>query len=566
VEFIRNLRIRKKILLLVLAAMTGIVLTAFIGIIHMKSMDANTKAMYKDRLLPVKWVNEILTYTRLTESNLLEYILTQDELMKANMLKQNQSIDSTIIIYEDRASDQTEIDLLLQYKDILPHYRNALNQVIALVDASKNAEAYDSYVNQVGIPGNQINKILTDLSGYNEQIAERLYEDNKQEAQSAFIISIVAAAAVLALILWAGQTVNQLITKPLGSLQNQMRKAEAGDLSAFGHYPFRDELGSITDSYNAMLSGLRRLVEQASESAVTISASSEELLASTEHGAMASEQIAASSQHLASELDKQNKSLHEASSEIAGIAQNIALISEDSEVVFRSVTSSINASKSGAASVLSVSEQMQSIHAKVTEIHAIVQLLATHMKEINAFVEVIHGISAQTHVLSLNAAIEAARVGAAGQGFSVVAGEIRKLAGTATSSSRSISELIGNLQAEVKRMHRSMQEGLYETEQGMEKTKHVQLAFRDIDAAVENVHQSAAGIKMKIEQLGTGSQKIVSMMDVVDRVANEGMAIGQQTSASCEEQLSSMEEIRHSSEALARLAEELQESLQKFRL
>ena len=76
--------------------------------------------------------------------------------------------------------------------------------------------------------------------------------------------------------------------------------------------------------------------------------------------------------------------------------------------------------------------------------------LARKFSKVNEVVALITNIANQTNLLALNAAIEAARAGEQGRGFSVVAGEIKKLAELTKSSTKDISSLIGNIEAETK--------------------------------------------------------------------------------------------------------------------
>ncbi|MCR8635127.1 methyl-accepting chemotaxis protein [Paenibacillus radicis (ex Xue et al. 2023)] len=565
-DVLRNLRFRYKIFILNVTAIIAILLIALVGYHYMTGMAVNTKEMYTNRLLPVKWVNAIQTATRMNEGSMLEFVLTKDELLKSKISKQDQFIDSTIEEYGKLALSPKELELIQQYKGLLPAYRSSVVKVIELAAANNEAKAYDAFVTEASRLGNQINQVLTDLSAHNEQIAEQLYEQTENEATTAQIFTLIATLLAVGIFIIVGFLINYVITKPILSLQSLMNRAEAGDLSVVGDYPYQDEVGNLTNSFNKMLQGLRGLVVQVSENALIISASSQQLLASTEQGASASEQIASSSEHLELELDKQVNSIEDATAAIYQIRQNVVTIGDSGENVYVSASKAASFSKEGASTVSSVSEQMKSIYSTVKDLDSTVELLTGHIQEIGKFVTVIHEISTQTNLLSLNAAIEAARAGEAGRGFTVVAEEVRKLADESAGSSQQIEKLIGSIQAEMKRIGSTMRHGLNEVELGIEKTKHTQVVFHHIDEAVDHVYVGVASVKDTIDQLIAGSQRIVSVMDVVNNVAKEGMTVSRQSTASSQEQLSSMEEIRSAADALAKLSEELQLTLQHFRL
>ncbi|TBL69369.1 methyl-accepting chemotaxis protein [Paenibacillus thalictri] len=564
-NLIRNLNIRYKILLLNVTAVCFIVLISLIGYYYMTSMAANTREVYENRLLPIKWVGSIQTSMRVYEANMLEFMLTKDELLKTKMAKQDEAINEAVGLYEKQAADAEELKLFQQYKDALPGYRDSVGKIIELAAAGKEAAAYDMF-NQASVIGNQINASLADLAAYNEQVADRLHQKTESESSTAQIIALVSTLASIALFIAIGMLISRVITGPLVALQALMNEAEAGNLSVSGDYPYQDEVGRLTGSFNKMLQGLRGLVLQVADHAMTISASAQQLLASTEQGTRASEQIAASSEHLAQELDKQMSSLEQAAGAVLDIRQNIDSIGRNSGKVYESVVQAASASKEGATTVSAVSEQMKSIYGAVQDMDSLVDMLGRNTSEITKFIDIIREISTQTNLLSLNAAIEAARAGEAGQGFTVVADEVRKLADQSAASSVEIGKLIAALQGEMKRIGSTMQKGLYEAEQGLQKTVETQVAFEHIDTAVDHVYSGVAGVKGTIDHLISGSERIAAAMEVVSHVAKEGMAVSEQGSASSQEQFSSMEEIRHSAESLAKLSEELQESLHSFKL
>ena len=111
-------------------------------------------------------------------------------------------------------------------------------------------------------------------------------------------------------------------------------------------------------------------------------------------------------------------------------------------------------------------EQMTSIHFIVKDAVQKVDGLSKQTQNISKIVAVIQEIAAQTNLLALNAAIEAARAGEHGKGFAVVADEVRKLAEQVAVSVDDITEIVQKVQLDAKTVTASLENGYGEVEKG----------------------------------------------------------------------------------------------------
>jgi methyl-accepting chemotaxis protein len=223
-------------------------------------------------------------------------------------------------------------------------------------------------------------------------------------------------------------------------------------------------------------------------------------------------------------------------------------------------------SRLGAESVQRVMDQMQEIYGSTENTSRIIAALSGQSQKIGEIIGLINDVATQTNLLALNAAIEAARAGASGRGFSVVADEIRKLAEQSSVSSKQISELVGMIRKGTKEAEQSMDEGAQNVKTGITLAKSVHSAFALIDHSVMNVRQRAREVSGSIREISEGSERIVTAMDIVGGVTQKGAAASQETSAASQEQLATMEDVTHSAKSLAELAEEMQNKLSSFKL
>ena len=499
---LRNLNIRNKILVLNAAAIAGMILIALVGFYSANEMSNNSKQMYQNRLLPIKLAGLLQTKTESGSSLVLEFLLTKDELLQSRFVRLQEELASAAAELESLAkSDAKEMELIQRYRALQPEYRDAASELMSLAQAGNDAEAYEMFVNRLSLTDSKIKDALSELAGYNERIAGELYDRTlKQRTLSTTLVASISLL-LIGLFLCLGMLISRYVANPLRALQALMGRAAQGDLSVQGAYPFRDEVGNLTESFNTMMDGLRSLISQLAESALTLSASSQQLLASAEQGAVASEQIATSSDHLAEALERQKTTVEEASITIGEMKEEVDALETAGDEVYRFMGETSAVSKEGADTVHAVSGQMNAIHSFVGEMGSFIGLLAGHIGEIERAVRTIREMAAQTNVLSLNAAIEASRAGEAGRGFAVVAKEVRKLAETSADASKQVSGLVSRIDSEMERISRLMQRGKSETEQGIGEMRRTEAAFRRIDQSIADMSTRVMGMKASIDRL-----------------------------------------------------------------
>ena len=219
----------------------------------------------------------------------------------------------------------------------------------------------------------------------------------------------------------------------------------------------------------------------------------------------------------------------------------------------------------GSSAIEASVSQIRSVETTVGESAATVDTLGQRSQEIGQIVATISGIAEQTNLLALNAAIEAARAGEQGRGFSVVADEVRKLAEQSQEAAQQISSLIVGIQSDTSNAVNSMQQGSTAVAEGAKSVEDLRATFDHIRDFVNEVSKEVAGMAEAIHEVADDTQVITDHIAEIDRQGDKVASEMQSVSAVTEEQSAAASEIASASDSLARLAQELQTSLQRFK-
>ncbi|HMM21786.1 MAG TPA: HAMP domain-containing methyl-accepting chemotaxis protein [Selenomonadales bacterium] len=388
---------------------------------------------------------------------------------------------------------------------------------------------------------------------------------NRSRTQSQ--IGMAASVIVTILVILIVVVYSRRVTIRLNNLKTEVAAVGSLDLTrADFHATRNDEIGDMAEAIIHMKRALRGVVGWLKTSADTLAASSEELTANSEQSVQAVNQIAASITGVATGADEQLAAANEASAVVEKMSAGIQQVSVSTNQVAEQSAQAAGKAYEGGKAVEEAVSQMIRVEDTVNTSAAVVAKLGERSKEIGQIVDTISGIAGQTNLLALNAAIEAARAGEQGRGFAVVAEEVRKLAEQSQEAAKKIAELIGEIQGDTDRAVVAMNDGTREVKAGAEVVNAAGMAFREIVEMVSHVSEQVGESSAAIQRMAGESRQIVGAVGTIDSRSKMSAGEAQTVSAAAEEQLASMEEIASSSEALSKLAQELQAEVAKFRV
>ncbi|HWJ03261.1 MAG TPA: methyl-accepting chemotaxis protein, partial [Verrucomicrobiae bacterium] len=347
---------------------------------------------------------------------------------------------------------------------------------------------------------------------------------------------------------------------------NTLIRVSNGELDVEVEVANFDEVGQIERAADKMVKDLRQVLVSISDTSQTIADAAQQLSGNVKQISGAANQVAVGAQSINYEIQNQISQTDHANNVVSQLNGAIQLSNHNAQSVAENSKATYGLAEDGNVAVSEVIHKMKSINVRTHDSAEVIKRLGLMGQEIDKIVNVITEISGQTNLLALNAAIEAARAGENGKGFAVVAEEVRKLAEQSKHSAEEITKLIGGIQAETERAVKSMELGTKEVTEGLAVTMRAGDAFKQILTAVAKMDQRIQEITMANQQVAASSEVITPLMGQLAQGATSIGGATTQMAAAVEEQSASMDQIGDNVKHMSRVADELKEIVNKFKL
>jgi twitching motility protein PilJ len=320
-------------------------------------------------------------------------------------------------------------------------------------------------------------------------------------------------------------------------LMNELQEVADGDLTVQATVT-EDITGAIADSVNYTVEELRGLVGR-----VTITA---EQVTSASNAA----------QNISTELleasHKQSRNIQETGQAVLEMALQITDVSKSASESAEVARQSVTAAEQGSRAVENAIKGMTEIREQIQETSKRIKRLGESSQEIGEITELISDITEQTNVLALNAAIQAASAGEAGRGFSVVAEEVQRLAERSGEATKQIGALVRTIQTDTHDAVAAMEKSTQGVVEGAKLSDAAGAALSDIRRVSNRLAELIQGISSATEQQATSANGVAQNIQGILTVTEQTQEGTQQTA--------------HSIRELSKLAEELKNSVSRFRV
>lgn len=381
-------------------------------------------------------------------------------------------------------------------------------------------------------------------------------------------LSVIAGILAVILIVFIAMVLSRRIIVPLVKFEAFLKQVAEGHLS--GRLPDKvrgreDEIGTIARSLQLMVEQLKQLVSGIRSTAHLTSAAAGQLTGEADSAAAGADRIAESMREVAAGADSQAQGMRRGAEVTREILGSMNIISDRTTSVASVAEQATKQAGDGNGTIHHAVEQMERIAVTVENSVKDARNLHIQSEQIGKMADAITDIAYRTNLLALNASIEASRAGEHGRGFSVVAGEVRKLALQADRTATVIAEGVREIQAGIHSVMKKIEDGYHEVQSGTLIVREAGVAFEGIALGITEMETELREIAAAGQEIGAQVEELSTLVSQTEAISDSSADRSQDVAAIAESQMNSVRRVADEMGTLSERIRELEHAVNRFK-
>lgn len=538
-----QLKVRSRLVLLAALPLTALVLMCLLSLYDMKLLAAGVDSLYQDRVKPLQQIKQVSDAYAVTIVDTLHK-------HRAGLLDAGQTLqlldqaeaqaEQAWQAYRNTRMTADEQQLLSEAERDISNWTAQLAQYRQLLNSNQlTAEAATPFNEKLYASADPLSAALTKLIDLQLSESGRFTAEAQQTLAKTVWLFICIVVLVSLVLLLLSVLVSRSIQRPLSNLQSTIvAVGQHSDLRLRATVTGQDEIAQTAQAFNQTVSRVQQFFAELSQAVAQLAAASEEMSTISHQVSNTAFEQEQQANLIATAINQMSAAIQE----VANSAQHTSDQANQTDVQTQQGVQQVN------ANIIAITRLSEAIQSAGT----VISQLNSETDKISQVLSVIQSIAAQTNLLALNAAIEAARAGEAGRGFAVVADEVRTLATNTQQATESIRSMIDKLQGAAREAVSAMTESQGHAEGSVHNAEQA-------GTVLEQIKQSISAIVDMNVQISTATEQQTIVAEEINRNITD-------FNGSISEVSRSSAQSADASEALAELAARLRTQAASFQV